>query len=334
MVGAGLRLASLAFSLVLALGLAFAAIGVSFLRAPGPATADTTVVLARGSGLNAIAAVLHQEGVVAHPQLFALYVRLAGDADALRAGEYRFPAGISAAEVTRQLVEGRTYKRRLTVPEGLPTERVLALIAAAPALQGDVPRTIAEGTLLPETYQYEWGDTRAALVARMQRAHADLVASLWGARDPSLPLQSVDQAVILASIVERETGVATERARIAAVFHNRLRMGMRLQSDPTVEYGLKLRGRADGVALTRDDLEADHPYNTYRIRGLPPGPIANPGRAALEAALNPLTTNELYFVADGTGGHAFAVTLEEHNRNVARYRASRDERAQLATQRD
>lgn len=334
MLRAGLKLASLAFSVLLALGIAVAAIAVSAIRSPGPSAAETTVVLPRGSSLNAIAAVLHQEGVIDHPQMFALYVRLSGDADSLRAGEYRFPAAVSAADVSRQLVDGRTFKRRLTVPEGLPTDRVLALVADAPALAGEVPRTVAEGTLLPETYQYEWGDTRATLVARMQRAHADLLASLWGARAAqAAALQTPAQAVILASIVERETGIAAERARIAAVFHNRLRMGMRLQSDPTVEYGLKLRGRADGVPLTRDDLEADHPYNTYRIRGLPPGPIANPGRAALEAVLNPAVTDELYFVADGTGGHAFAVTLDEHNRNVARYRASR-EGAQPAAPRD
>lgn len=323
MVGAGLRLASLAFSLVLALGLAVLAVGVSAIRSPGPSTADTLVVLPRGSGLNTIAAVLHRERVVAHPQMFALYVRLTGDADALRAGEYRFPAGITAAEVASQLVDGRTHKRRLTVPEGFTTERVLSLVAEAPALAGEVPRTIAQGALLPETYQYEWGDTRAGLLARMQAAQSQLLASLWAARAPGLPLQTVEQAVILASIVERETGVASERARVAGVFHNRLRRGMRLQSDPTVEYGLKLRGRPDGVALTRDDLEADHPYNTYRINGLPPGPIANPGRAALEAVLHPADTNELYFVADGNGGHAFAATIDEHNRNVVRYRATR-----------
>ncbi len=323
MVRTGLRLLSLAFSLVLALGLAGLALTISAVQAPGPATTDVTVQLPRGSGLNAIASVLETSGVIRSHQLFALWVRASGNDEALRAGEYRFDAGTTGANVARQLIEGRTFKRRLTIPEGLTTERALALVDEAPALQGAAPIGIAEGMLLPETYQYEWGDTRAALVTRMQRAHSELLASLWPDRADGLNLQSPEQAVILASIVERETGVASERPRIAAVFLNRLRLGMRLQSDPTVEYGLKLRGRADGVPLTRDDLETDTPYNTYRIRALPPGPIANPGRAALVAVLHPAATNELYFVADGTGGHAFATTLDEHNRNVARYRAIR-----------
>lgn len=322
MVRAGLRLASLALSVVLALGMAGVVLTVVAVRAPGPSASETLVVLPRGSGLTAIANVLEASGIIRNAQVFALWVRASGNADSLRAGEYAFAPHITGAEVERQLLEGRTYKRRLTVPEGLTTERVLALIADAPALQGAVPSGVAEGTLLPETYQYEWGDTRAAMVQRMQKAHTELVATLWAERAPGSQLQTSEQAVILASIVERETGVAAERPRIAAVFLNRLRMGMRLQSDPTVEYGLRLRGRADGVPLTRDDLEVDTPYNTYRIRALPPGPIANPGRASLVAVLHPATTNELYFVADGTGGHAFAATLEEHNRNVARYRAT------------
>ena len=317
----GLRLASLAFSVVLALGLALYVPAVAWFRAPGPALLDTTLVLPRGSGLNAIANLLKQEGVVRDGRIFSAWVRLAGDADAMRAGEYRFPARAPGAEVARMLVDGRTLKRRLTIPEGLSGERVLALIAWAPALQGDVPRSVAEGTLLPETYQYEWGDTRAGMVQRMQRAQTEVLAALWRDRAEGLPVQTPEQAVILASIVERETGVAGERPRIAAVFHNRLRLGMRLQSDPTVEYGLRLGGRADNQPLTRDDLEAETPYNTYRIRALPPGPIANPGRASLQAVLHPLVSNELYFVADGIGGHAFATSLEEHNRNVARYRA-------------
>lgn len=322
---AGVRLASLALSLLLALGLAAFGLAVSWSQLRGPAASDTIVVLQRGMGLSAIASSLEQAGVIRNAPLFSLWLRFSGRADALRAGEYRFPPGASGAEVADILLKGLTYKRRLTIPEGVSTERALALIAEAPALQGAVPTGIGEGALLPETYQYEWGDARGTLVTRMQRAQADLLNALWPQRAPGLPLQSPEQALVLASIVERETAVADERPRVAGVFLNRLKLGMRLQSDPTVEYGLRLRGRPEGQPLTRDDLEIDTPYNTYRIRGLPPAPIANPGRAAIAAVLQPATTNELYFVADGTGGHAFAVTLEEHNRNVARYRALRAE---------
>ena len=321
----GIRLASLALSLVLALALAAFALAISWAHVRGPSTTDTIVALPRGMGLPAIAATLADSGVIRSAPLFALWLRASGGADALRAGEYRIPAGASGADVADTLIRGATYKRRVTIPEGVTTERALAVIAEAPALQGAAPAGLTEGALLPETYQYEWGDTRAALVARMQRAQTDLLAALWQQRAANLPLQTAEQALVLASIVERETGVADERPRIAGVFLNRLRMGMRLQSDPTVEYGLRLRGRPEGQVLTRDDLETETPYNTYRIRGLPPGPIANPGRAAIAAVLQPAATNELYFVADGTGRHAFAVTLEEHNRNVARYRALRTE---------
>lgn len=322
---AGVRLASLALSLALALGLAAFGLAVSWSQVRGPSPTDSLVVLQRGMSLAAIASTLEQQGVIRSARLFTLWLRLSGRADTLRAGEYRFPAGASGAEVADTLLKGLTYKRRLTVPEGVTTERALALLAEAAGLQGAAPAGVPEGTLLPETYQYEWGDGRAALLARMQRAQQDLLNALWPQRAADLPLQLPEQALILASIVERETGVAAERARIAGVFLNRLRLGMRLQSDPTVEYGLRLRGRPEGLPLTRDDLEAETPYNTYRIRGLPPAPIANPGRAAIAAVLQPAATNELYFVADGTGGHAFAVTLEEHNRNVARYRALRAE---------
>ena len=314
------RVASLALSLLLLAVLAGAGLAVSRVHAPGPSTGEVTVLLPRGAGLAEIAASLEAQGVVADAGAFALWVRLAADAGALRAGEYRFPAGISIAEAANWLAEGRTLRRRFTVPEGLTTAQALALLADAEGVAGAIPAGVAEGSLLPETYQYEWGETRAAMVARMQRALEDLLAELWADRAEGLPIQTSRDALILASIVERETGVADERARIAGVFLNRLGRGMRLQSDPTVLYGLVLEGRGSGP-LTREELEADHPYNTYRIAGLPPGPIANPGRAALEAVLHPAATDALYFVADGDGGHVFAVTLEEHNRNVARYRS-------------
>jgi UPF0755 protein len=217
------------------------------------------------------------------------------------------------------LREGRTVVRHLTIPEGLTTVEILALLDDAPGLSGDRSPP-AEGTLLPETYNYSWGDSRAGMMARMQKAMAETLAKLWASRAAGLPLATPEAAVTLASLVEKETALAAERPRVAGVFVNRLRLGMRLQSDPTVVYALTAGKGPLGRELTRADLEVPSPYNTYRIDGLPPGPIANPGRAAIAAALQPLASRELYFVADGSGGHAFASTLEEHNRNVTRWR--------------
>jgi UPF0755 protein len=215
--------------------------------------------------------------------------------------------------------------RRLTVPEGLTSAQVIARLAEAPGLEGDAGPVPAEGTLLPATYPYTWGDSRAQMVRTMADAMRRTVRSLWATRAAGLPFETPEQAVILASIVEKETGIAGERPRIAGVFVNRLRQGMRLQADPTVAYGV---GAAEGSlakgigrALTRSDLRLAHPYNTYLVAGLPPGPIANPGRAAIAAVLQPAATDELFFVADGSGGHAFARTYDEHRANVARWRA-------------
>jgi UPF0755 protein len=209
--------------------------------------------------------------------------------------------------------------RKLTIPEGLTSTQIRDILAKAEGLSGS-PLTAPEGSLLPETYDYAWGDTRAGLIRRMAAAQRTTLEALWRERQTGLPLTGPREAVILASIVEKETGAASERARVAAVFHNRLRRGMRLQSDPTIIYALTGGKTRLGRNLNRADLAIDHPYNTYRIKGLPPGPIANPGRAALIAVLNPVKSTELYFVADGSGGHAFAKTLKEHNRNVAKWR--------------
>ncbi|MCY3981698.1 MAG: endolytic transglycosylase MltG, partial [Alphaproteobacteria bacterium] len=236
----------------------------------------------------------------------------------LKAGEYDFPAGVSAASVRDMLVAGRTVIHRLTVPEGLTTAAVLELLRNTERLVGELPNP-GEGRLLPETYYYSYGDSRAGLVARMQRAMDEALARLFRARPPDSPLKSETELLTLASIVEKETGMSAERARVAGVFINRLKRRMRLQTDPTVIYALT-GGQPLGRALTRADLRLDHAYNTYRNHGLPPGPIANPGLAALEASARPADTDALYFVADGAGGHLFARTLREHNRNVARYR--------------
>lgn len=289
---------------------------------PGPLAADASVVIPRGASGRMIGMVLAEAGVAADPRLFALAVRVLAPERPLRAGEYAFPARISLRDAVAKLQAGETVVRRLTVAEGLTTREILAQISAADGLSGEVPAIgdLAEGTLLPETYHYSLGDGRGDLVRRMVAARDDAVARLWPTRKADLPLANPQEAVVLASIVERETGLPEERARVAAVFINRLNRGMRLQSDPTVAYGIAAESGALDRPLTRADLKVDHPYNTYVHAGLPPGPIANPGLASIEAVLNPADTSDLYFVADGTGGHAFARTLAEHNRNVARWR--------------
>jgi UPF0755 protein len=313
--------------LLLALGLAFGgAVAWSRLDGPGPLARPHAVVIPKGAGGEGIARRLHESGVIADPRLFRLAARILGRSKPLRAGEYEFPARASAFDVIRLLQSGRTVVRRLTVPEGLTVRQVMGLLIDAEGLEGPVTRLAGEGWLLPETYHYSWGDTRQGLVERMEAAMRETLARAWTGRSAPLVLKSPEEALTLASIVEKETGVAAERPRIAAVFLNRLRANMKLQSDPTVIYGLS-RGEGNfNRALTRTDLEADTPYNTYTRAGLPPGPIANPGRSSIEAVLNPVASDELYFVADGTGGHAFAKTLDEHNRNVARWRRIRDGR--------
>jgi UPF0755 protein len=289
-------------------------------RRPGPLVAESTVVIPKGADVSAIAARLADAGIIADPLIFRLGARFDEADERLRAGEYAFVPGISAREVVAKLTEGQTVVRRLTIPEGLSAAEVVALIAAADGLEGEVGPIPAEGSLLPETYYISYGDSRADLIRRMAEAMDTTLAELWEDRAPDLPLETPEEALILASIVEKETAVPEERPRVAAVFVNRLRKGMLLQSDPTVAYGLALEAGPATRPLTFADLKKPTPYNTYLIEGLPPGPIANPGRAALEAALHPAETEEFYFVADGTGGHAFAQTLEEHNRNVANWR--------------
>lgn len=294
---------------------------VDHMHAPGPLAEETLVVLERGQGLNAIAAELERAGVIADAQRFRLGARLLRRDRRLLAGEYAFAPGESPIDIIAKLEAGRTVARRITVQEGLTVAEVLRLVRDAEHLEGEIAERPPEGSLLPETYFYNRGDTRAAVVARMREAMSRTLAELWETRAPDLPFETPDEAVVLASIVEKETGVDDERAKVAGVFVNRLRRGMPLQSDPTVIYALTDGDGPLGRTLTRNDLQTtESPYNTYKVGGLPPGPIANPGRASLEAVLDPAEVPYIYFVADGSGGHAFARTLDEHNRNVRRWR--------------
>jgi UPF0755 protein len=315
------RLLTAALSL-LALGLA-AVIGVylwalSAVNAPGPLTQPAVVIIQPGMGLAAIARALADAEVVSNDLLFQFEARRSGQDRSLKPGEYRFEPGSSISAVIDKLVSRDVVARFVTIPEGLVTAEILRILAGAEGLMGDSPDTIADGELLPETYRYEWGDSKVALIERMRKARAAVLDELWPLRAPGLPLATPDEAIILASIIEKETGVPEERGKVAAVFVNRLKKKMRLQSDPTVIYGINPQGL--DRELTRADLAAPTPFNTYVIDGLPPAPICHPGRASIAAALKPEATDALYFVADGSGGHAFAATLAEHNRNVARWR--------------
>jgi len=290
-------------------------------QAPGPTTAETVVVIPKGAGLSRIASLLQDAGIITEDWLFKVGVKVMGQDQALKAGEYAVPAGSSMRQVMELLVSGLTVVHKVTVAEGLSTWEIVQVLNAAPDLAGPPIEAIpAEGTLLPETYFFERGDTRQDILDRMAAGHRDAVARLWPARASGLPIEDEAEWIILASIVEKETGLASERPLVASVFVNRLKKGMRLQSDPTVIYGITLGQGPLGRGLTRKELDTATPYNTYQIDGLPPGPIANPGLASLEAVLHPADSKYLYFVADGTGGHAFAETLKEHNENVRKWR--------------
>lgn len=296
---------------------------LSWLDAPGPLHDETVVLVPRGAGLGIIARDLQRAGVVGEARLLELAAWQTGLAAQLKAGEYAFPPGETPRAALERMAAGRVLVHRLTIPEGLSSLAIRQLVEGADTLSGNWPAlSVPEGSLLPETYHFIRGDSRADLVARMHRAQQALLTAEWPKRDAGLPLDSPEQAVILASIVEAETPLEAERPRVAGVYLNRLKRGMRLQADPTVLYGITKGDPERDRPLTRADLAQSSPWNTYVIDGLPPTPINHPGRASLLAVLHPEMHGFLYFVANGKGGHTFAETYEQHLRNVAAWRAS------------
>lgn len=287
---------------------------------PGPLAANKIVTIGPGMGAPDIAAQLKDEGVITDARIFSAIAFFKGTRTNLKPGEYEFAREASMRDVMTQIATGRSITYKLSVPEGWTTEMAAERIRANEVLTGTLERLPPEGAIMPDTYLFKRGMTRQELMDAMAAAQVKLLDELWLARSPALPLDSKEAVVTLASIVEKETAKAEERPVIASVFLNRLRKNMRLQSDPTIIYGIVGGKGKLGRSLTRTDIRTPTPYNTYTIKGLPPGPIANPGRAALEAVLNPQDTEYLYFVADGSGGHAFAATLEDHNKNVANWR--------------
>jgi len=296
--------------------------------APGPRTGPHDVIVKEGTTLAALSRQLAREGAIpGSAKTFYAMARVFGSRDPIQAGEFRIPNGMGGAAVLDLLQHGKPVQRLITVTEGMPSVIVSEKLAANPYLTGPVP-PIAEGSLLPDSYGYQRGQSRAALVAQMQAAMTKAVDELWVKRSTDCPIATPEQAVILASIVEKETGKPSERPTIAGVYCNRLRIGMKLDADPTVIYPVT-KGKPLGRRILKSELNADNGYNTYKRAGLPEGPIANPGKASIEAVLHPAPTKALYFVADGTGGHVFAETLAEQNANVAKWYAIRRARGQM-----
>jgi UPF0755 protein len=292
------------------------------IEAPGPLQEDKVVNIPPRAGMADIADILQREGVIDNNRwafigsVFALKAR-----SELKPGEYSFQKNASLRDVIGTMVEGKVVQHAVTIPEGLTSEQIVARLSENDIFAGGVREVPREGTLLPETYKFPRGTTRDQVLQRMQQAQKRVLAEIWERRSPDIPVKTPEQLVTLASLVEKETGKPDERSRVAAVFVNRLRQKIKLQSDPTIIYGLVGGKGTLGRPIKRSEIQQPSPYNTYVVDGLPPGPIANPGRASLEAAANPARTRDLYFVADGTGGHAFTETYDQHQKNVAKLRA-------------
>ena len=303
-------------------------------QAPGPLETNTHFMVRAGNGLAEIASNLERNGIIQDARIFryvtATYLR---KGETLKAGEYEIKARASMKDVMETLESGKSILYSVVLPEGLTVRQMMLRLTEDPVLEGELPAELPpEGSLRPDTYKFSRGTKRAEILSQMRAAQQKMIDQIWEKRDPDLPIKSKEEFVVLASIVEKETGKEDERAHVASVFLNRLQKGMRLQSDPTIVYGLfGGEGKPSDRPIYKSDLSKQTPYNTYMIKGLPPTPIANPGRAALEAVANPWRTNDLYFVADGTGGHVFASTLDEHNANVRRWRKVEGEKAATGT---
>ena len=318
------RLSAIAAGLILA-----ALVALYFLWwGPGPKPGPHTIIISEGATIGSVARKLDKEGAIpGTARTYYVMARVLGSGDPIQAGEFEIPRGMGGAAILDLLQHGKPVQRLITVTEGMPSIIVSEKLSANPYLTGPTP-PIAEGSVLPDSYGYQRGETRASLVGRMQKAMDKTLAALWPKRSSDCPLALPEQAVILASIVEKETGKPSERPMIAGVYCNRLKIGMKLDADPTVIYPVT-KGKPLGRRILKSELNAENGYNTYRKPGLPNGPIANPGKASIEAVLHPAQTKALYFVADGTGGHVFADTLAEHQANVAKWYAIRRERGQM-----
>jgi UPF0755 protein len=304
--------------------------GQSQFRAPGPLEEPVVVEVERGAGLATVAEALEAAGAIENGTIFRIGARYSGLDAGLKFGEYEIPARASMEEILALMNEGANFFRRFTVPEGWTSWQVVEALNERDDLEGEIAEVPPEGMLAPATYDISKGEDRGEVLARMAERQQAILAEAWENRDPDLPVESPEELLTLASIVEKETGLPEERGEVAAVFANRLRRGMKLQTDPTVIYGITRGEGSLGRGLTRVELVEETPWNTYAIDGLPPTPIANPGEDSIEAAANPPESEYLYFVADGTGGHAFARTLEEHNRNVAEWRRIEAQQAEEA----
>ena len=286
-----------------------------------------TVIVAQGSSLKTAANMLAEKGAVASASGFLRNAKMFGSGATIKPGEYKIEKGMTDADVLALLQSGKTMLRFVAIPEGLPSVIVHDRLMAAPFLVGDVD-VPAEGSVLPDSYSYERGEKRSAVLKRMQSAMTTTLEKLWSERKPTSVVTSPEQAIVLASIVEKETGVAAERRTVAGVYSNRVRIGMKLQADPTVIYPVT-KGRPLGRRILKSELAANNGYNTYAMAGLPAGPIANPGKASIAAVLDPEPTRALFFVADGSGGHVFAETLSQHNANVEKWFALRKAKGEM-----
>ncbi|MBE7637006.1 endolytic transglycosylase MltG [Sneathiella sp. P13V-1] len=303
----------------IALG-ALAGYGWHLFTRPGPLAEDKVLILEKGQGLRSIATKLHSEGIIENELSFIFGVRLKEQQKRLKAGEFLFPAGLSPEEAMQVIVSGKSISYSITIPEGLQSREIVALLNKEDKLVGDISGVLPQAVILPETYNFTRGDSRDQVISRMKAGMDQALEEVLKDFKPNDLIRNKNELLTLASIVEKETGKAEERPHVAGVFLNRLKKKMRLQSDPTVIYGIT-KGEEDlGRPIRKSDLKNENPYNTYVISGLPPGPICNPGLASIKAVLNPKETDDLYFVADGTGGHVFAKTLAEHNRNVRAWR--------------